>query len=780
MSAYGLGGVGTEHQFDDAPKRRQDPAELLVSKLIAAVSKPISLDALAELLGVLPLALERPLRDLASRGLVIPSETPDGIIYKRAMGQTASGYVTRQQRGGLGFMPDDRSVPLMEIEQDGEGGALPGDRVLVTWHAAGSRRGPERRGSGRGSPQARVATIIAQRPTEVTGIAEINGVGDWILRLWGQNKPRELMLDLPDGVKIKPGELVRAKLPRSVGRAGMIASFISVVASMDVPGQDAEAVAAMYDFPVAFSAEALEWIKGLPDDPEVEDFAGRLDLRDQLIITIDPKDARDHDDAISVTQLADGNMQLGVHIADVAQYVRPGSELHAEAWQRATSVYLPGKTIPMLPEKLSAGLCSLKEGCDRLAVSCFMVFDAKGVELRRELHRSVIRVKHFLNYEQALGVLEGRLSVSPDVDALLIESRKLADVLNRARLDAGSIVLSIDRPHLVLGGVGELVAVQTERSDASHNLVEECMLAANRAVASFLLDSNSPYICRVHPSPDEEAEAEFGEFCERLGVGAPNFEDPRRVQMFLDGVKGREGAHAINLAVLKSMKRATYSAQPGLHYALGFHEYTHFTSPIRRLCDLTVHQTVRAYMESSGEFKWQSRRLEIPWRDGKPSDAKVRRLNGADVSGSAESRLAMPATARQASEREQVAQRAEMEVVQLKLLRLLQERVGEKFEATVTHIANHGIVFQLDEVWCEGTVFYFDLSQQWITPRKFWVDVEMRGGTRTFKVGDRATVVVDEVIVPTRVLKLKLTESGTALKKRDGGFEFSDMRKRGR
>jgi ribonuclease R len=330
----------------------------------------------------------------------------------------------------------------------------------------------------------------------------------------------------------------------------------------------------------------------------------------------------------------------------------------------------------------------------------------------------------------------------------------------------------------VLGEKGEMVEIQVERSDASHNLIEECMLAANRAVAGFLIERNCPYIGRIHPEPDGEAEAEFGEFCEKLGVGAPNFEEPRRVQMFLDGLKGNAGAPAINLAVLKSMKRAIYSAQPGLHYALGFYEYTHFTSPIRRLCDLSVHQVLKQYIGAGGDLKWQDRALPFDWCDGTPADKKIRRLNGAEADASGAMRLAMPGIARQASDREQVAQKAEMETVQLKLLRLMQGRVGEQFEGTVQHISVQGVAVQLDGVWCEGTLFYTDLTNDWVTPRKFWVDLDTKWGPMSFRVGDRVTVVVDEVIVPNRTMRLKMPVA--ALAKRDGkGFAFTDMRKTG-
>jgi len=779
---FGLEGAGEdgdsgESQGERKAKRELHSSELLISRLLDALTEPMSVEAAAEGLGVQPTALQRPLKDLVLRGMVVSNETREGTVYRRAQGATAVGYITRQ-RAGLGFMADDRSVPLMSIERNHERGAVPGDRVLVTWRPSerGARGG--RGGYGGGGYDARVASIIAERPTEVTGIAEVNGAGEWILRLWGQNKPREVFLDVLAVDELKPGELVKAYLPRSEGHRGSVAEFKSVVASMDVPSQDAEAIAALYDLKTEFPPEALADIEGLGDDPEPADYEGRLDLREALIITIDPKDARDHDDAISVEHLPDGLVRLGVHIADVSRYVTPGSALHEEAWHRATSVYLPGKTIPMLPLKLSAGLCSLKEGRERLAMSCFMVFDGRGRELRREIHQSVIKVRKFLNYEQALGILEGRYSESEEVDALVRNARKLADALNEARLANGSIVLSIDRPHLVLGEKGELVEIQTERSDASHNLVEECMLAANRAVASFLIDRNCPYIGRIHPEPDGEAEAEFAEFCERLGIGAPNFEEPRRVQLFLDGIKGRDGAAAINLAVLKSMKKAVYSAQPGLHYALGFYEYTHFTSPIRRLCDTTVHQVLRQYFEEGGDFRWQDTALPFPWRDGKPADMKIKRLNGAEADHSGAMRLAMPAIARQATEREGVAQKAEMETVQLKLLRLVQERVGDQFEGTVQHISVQGVIVQLEEVWCEGTLFYADLTNDWVTPRKFWVDLETKWGPMTFRVGDRVTVVVDEVIVPNRTLRLKIPQA--ALAKREGkGFTFTDMRKAG-
>ncbi len=752
----------------------------LISEIVELTESPRSPEDLAGELGVTVESLKRPIDDMIQRAMLVRKS--DGNL-QRASEDASAGYAHRNPKGGLTIMPDDRQIPMLSVERFHDNGALPGDRVLFTWReetldAQAKRRKGVRPGGNRNI--ARVISILSERPKEVAGITEILSSGEWIARLWGQNKPRDVRLDNPDKIQLKPGLVVRLELPREYNGRGKL---LGVVSSVETPGEDANTVAALYDLRQEFPPEVEAEVAAMPTDPSPDEFVGRLDLREEFTITIDPKDAKDHDDAISIRDLGEGYLQLGVHIADVANYVRQGTALHMEAYSRATSVYLPGKTIPMLPFKLSAGLCSLVEGRDRLAMSCIMVFDDKGREVRRELYKSVIRVDRFLNYEQALAVLEGRLSVGEEADEALKLVRLLADRLKQRRLDSGSIVLSIDRPHLVLGEKGEVVEVQPERSDDSHNLVEECMLAANRAVASFLLERNCPYMGRIHPEPDLEAEEEFAEFCERLGVAAPNFQEPRRVQMFLEGIANREGAHAINLAVLKSMKRATYAAEPGLHYALGFWEYTHFTSPIRRLCDTTVHQIITAYIDAGGSFRWQQAHRPWPWADGSPAETRFKVLDGAAVRGNREMRMAMPAICRQATDREVVASKAEMEVLQLKLMRLLEDSVGAQMQGTVTHISNQGAVVQLEEYWCEGTLFYFDLSDEWITPRKFWAEVPVRDGVMLLRVGDKITVEVAEVNTAARSLRLRLPQKPSERAARSGGkkgkgkFEFRDRRK---
>ncbi|MCK6439776.1 MAG: ribonuclease R, partial [Planctomycetes bacterium] len=686
-------------------------------------------------------------------GLVVQLDD-DRLV--RPSGKSAAGHLAQKRRGRYHLIPDDRALPFIAIPDAAIGEAVPGDRVLVSYNFRQRGKGGGRRDNDDGRFTGRVITIIDPRPDIAAGVFSGESFGHDVVVFRGRNKPP--FAELQGHPKLVEGQVIRVKLSRPRHGRGTIARFIETVSNLKVANNDVESIATLFEFPVEFSGAALAEIDALPDNPLPKDVEGRLDLRDQLIITIDPADAKDHDDAISVEQLDNGFWRLGVHIADVSHYVRPGTHLAQEATERGTSVYLPGKTIPMLPEKLSAGLCSLMDGRDRLAKSCFITYDNKGRVLRRELYRSVINVKRFFNYAEVLDVLEGRNSAGAPYDDLLKRSRKLADAIRDHRVDAGSLTLDIKRPHLVVDKEGDILKIEVDHQDASHNLIEEFMIAGNRAVASFMIERGMPYIGRIHPPPEPEAEEAFAEFCEELKMPAPNFGDSRRIQLFLDGLKGLPGESAIHLAVLKSMKRAEYAPKDALHYALATSRYTHFTSPIRRLCDIVVHQMIEGYWDSGGELKYEETPLkDLAWIDGKEPNTQANALSGNAIAGARGWRALMPSIARQAVETSYRSERAEMETVQLKLLRTLEHRIGEIFDGTVVHIGSGGVSVQLDGVWAEGSIPFSELSLEWVTAHKFWAEYETDQGMRRLRVGDRIKVAVDTVDIADRSLRLKLS-----------------------
>ncbi len=689
----------------DEPQPRSRFSTELRRRVLELAQEPTGLEQLAEQLGVADLeSLEQWLESLARQGFL---QRVKRRRYKAPAGKVAVG-VFRRGRHGAYVSPQDRALGSIAIPPGAEEGAQDGDQVLVSYR----RERPGRKHGPGGDVVGKVLNIVAAREAEAVGIWEVNRFGGGRVRLEGYNLPNFAYLPEAETHRLKPGTLVKVRLSRKPGPRGETRSeLLGSLGSLRDPLHDLDNLCLLYGFAGPFPQDALDEAETLPDHPGREAFKGRVDLRELPVITIDPKDAKDHDDAISIELLNGGLTRLGVHIADVAHYVRPGTALDREAQHRATSVYLPGRTIPMLPEKLSAGLCSLMDGVDRLAKSCFIVFDAAGEVLRREVVNSVVRVRRFLTYEQVQPVLKERQGASCGdsvTDWTLGEGRNLADKLLQRRLAAGSLILDIPRPRVIVGRDGLAQSIEPEVHDESHNLIEEFMLAANQAVASFLIERGLPYIGRVHPPPDPEDKEAFGEFCDELRVARPDFDEPGGLQRLLDAVEGREGGDAIHLALLRSMKRAVYAPEPQLHYALRMTRYVHFTSPIRRYPDTVVHQVLDAYLAAGGRLRWEARSLGLPWAAGDDAPAVgTPPKDGHKLLARAQAwELLMPGIATHCTDRAIRADLGELAANQIKILRTLLGREGDEFEGTVIAVTSRHVVVRLDGVMAEGQIDY--------------------------------------------------------------------------
>lgn len=740
---------------DSDPTRFSDAAAERV--LQAAHDAPKSLEDLAAVLGVAPdesflawlealVFTGRLLRVKRKRFETVRGNAVVGL-YRRARGYGKSGgYVVTGAPG----------AENVEVPNGMEEGAQDGDRVLVSVREDGARRGRRRDDYERGL-SGRVLSIIESRPAEAVGILEYNQNGDPRVRLEGQNLPRYVWLEHHDVRRMKPGAVVRVKIARKPdGQGRTRARLEGTVGMIDDPLHDFDNLVALFGFPGTFSDEALQQARALPKDPPAGDFKGRVDLRETLVITIDPVDAEDHDDAISIEALPGGITRLGVHIADVAHYVTPGSPLDEDARFRATSVYLPGKVIPMLPRELSAGLCSLHDSVDRLAKSVFMWFDAEGEMLRREVVDSVIRVRRFLTYEEVLPVLQGKGSSGDSaIDAMLLQSRRLADVLLQRRLARGSLILEIPRPHVYVNKAGLAYKIEPESHDIAHNLIEEFMLIANESVARFLIERGLPYIGRIHPAPAEDSIEDFWEFCDELKLPQPDFEKPGALQKWLEMVKQkRAGYDAIHYALLRSMTRAVYHAGPDLHYALAVSEYVHFTSPIRRYPDTVTHQLLRAYFALGKELKWESRALGLPWADGEKAAPRKAARDGKKIENFEQWEFAMPQIATHCTDRSIKADQGSLAADQIKILRHMRGRAGEEMLGTVIGISGRGVTVRLDENLAEGTVEFNDLTDGWIETHRFWAHYETGGGVRKIMLGDRIEVQIADIDLGSRTLRL--------------------------
>jgi ribonuclease R len=472
-------------------------------------------------------------------------------------------------------------------------------------------------------------------------------------------------------------------------------------------------------FPPQVRAEAEAAASGIA----AEDLDGRLDLRGGTVFTIDGADAKDLDDAVSLEKLPNGHWKLGVHIADVSRYVRSGGAIDSEAWKRGTSVYLLNTVIPMLPERLSNGACSLHPGEDRLTLSCIMELDRAGALAACEIAESVIRSAARLTYDEVNAIIEdndaGAMEKRPALVGTLNDMDELREVLRRRRMARGAIDLDIDEPHIELDAAGMPVEVTARYRGRAHKLIEEFMLCANETVAFWLMEMGMPVIFRVHEVPDGEKMAELGVFLKNLGYAAKGLRHethPMALQAVLSQVKGTPHENIIGRIMLRSMKKAKYSTVNVGHFGLAARHYCHFTSPIRRYPDLMVHRMIRSALR------------------GNSSDA---------YEGVAE------LAALQSSCTERTAMEAERAVDDLKMTEYMHAHLGEEYDGVISGVTEFGIFVELPNL-IEGLIRINELQDDYYDLDKRAYSLVGRHSGKRLSLGDRMRVRVARVDVAAR------------------------------
>jgi ribonuclease R len=527
-----------------------------------------------------------------------------------------------------------------------------------------------------------------------------------------------------------------------------------VLGPASTPGIDMLSIIRKYHLPAEFPKDVLDQADQISEKIDAPQLDGREDLRNDFIVTIDPDDARDFDDAIQVEKTNSG-WRLGVHIADVAAYVEPGSALDREARLRGNSVYLPDRVIPMLPERLSNGVCSLNPGVDRLTHSVFVHFDKNGKTKSAHFARSVIRSAHRLTYKQAYAIL-----TSPPRDQLgerLHLAWELAALLRRKRFEHGSLDLDFPEVKVSVDKQGHPVRLERIENDESHQLIEEFMLAANEAVARELKKRTIPTIYRVHENPDLEKLAEYREFVLSFNYRVGDLTHRAELQRLLASIRGKPEEQALKVALLKSLKRARYSAQPLGHYGLAKANYLHFTSPIRRFADLVVHRSLGrdgTPLPSVGTRTTGRRsRSDTPYHPSRRSVDAARRPDIGEIASIAE----------HLSITERTAADAEIDAAQMKKLEFFQRQLDQRnpqiFRASIVDVRNYGLMVELPDALITGLIHVSSLTDDFYLFEPARRQLIGRRSRKRFSVGDELSVFVARVDTFKRQVDFAIAQS---------------------
>jgi ribonuclease R len=488
-----------------------------------------------------------------------------------------------------------------------------------------------------------------------------------------------------------------------------------------------------FGLPDKFPPEVLEEARTQAAAFDETDLHGREDFTDDTIVTIDPVDARDFDDAVSLTiDPKSKHWQLGVHIADVAHFVPPGGALDREARKRGTSVYLPQRVLPMFPEIISNSLASLQQGKIRYVKSVLMDFTPSGQFTQARFANGAIKVRKRFTYEQAMALLEAHSPSAPDgrhdgeaeVLALLLRMRELGMILRKRRLKRGALELSLPETELEFDAQGRVTGAHLAKHDVSHQIIEEFMLAANEAVAQHLDSLGVPFLRRIHPAPEPSKLKAFADFARMLGYKIHHATDRFALQRILDQSADKPDAYAIHYALLRSLKQATYSPLEEGHYALASDDYCHFTSPIRRYPDLTIHRLLGRWL-----------------RTGR--------------AGSDETEL--QALGEHCSKTERRAETAERELIKSKLLDYMSQRIGTDLQAIITGVADYGFYAQAEKLPVEGLVHVSSLTDDYYYFEEASHSLIGKRTQRRYRLGDKVQVRVVRVDLQRRQLDFRVT-----------------------
>lgn len=691
-------GERMEHTFE---KRKKVIYDLICDDLYV----PMKLKEIAMLLQI-PREQRHELKE------VLEALEADGKIYVSKKGKYVKGQpqylkgIFQANLRGFGFVLREDEEDVF-IPEENINGAFQGDEVefLITKSPEGRRK------------EGKIVRVVSHGTTKVIGLYEKSKSFGFV-RPDNQRFLKDIYIPAGKEKGAMTGHKVVVELT-SYGGENMKpeGKVVEIIGHINDPGTDIMSIVKGYDMPVEFPEKVLNQAERVGKDVSEADMAGRMDLRDWQMVTIDGEDAKDLDDAVSLTEVENG-WKLGVHIADVTNYVQEKSALDREALKRGTSVYLADRVIPMLPHKLSNGICSLNAGENRLALSCIMTVDKKGEIVDHVIAETVIRVDQRMSYTSVAKILEAQDEKERQKYEKLVpmfeQMAEVSGLLRERRKKRGAIDFDFPETKMILDEQGRPVELKPYERNVATKMIEDFMLAANETVAEEYFWREIPFLYRTHEAPEEDKVKKLSTFINNFGyhIHMGNEIRPKEIQKLLEKVEGTPQEALISRLALRSMKQARYTPENAGHFGLAAQYYTHFTSPIRRYPDLQIHRIIKENLR------------------GRLSDDRM-----------AHYEKILPEVATQSSEMERRAEEAERETVKLKKVEYMQERIGEEFEGVISGITKWGAYVELPNT-IEGLVHVVNMKDDHYEYREEQYELVGEHFRNAYKLGQRVRVRV--------------------------------------
>ncbi|WP_099159942.1 ribonuclease R [Virgibacillus ndiopensis] len=699
-------------------------------------TKPLSVNELEEVLNLESSVefkeLVKSLNELEDAGeLVRTRKNRFGLPEKMNL---IRGKIQMHAKGFAFLIPDDEEQRDVYIHHSDLASAMNNDKVLVRL---------EKKSEGDNRPEGTVIRILERSVHTVVGTFEDNRSFGFVV---ADDKRIPNDIFIPKGMTngAVTGHKVIVYITKyPEGRKSAEGEIIQILGHKNDPGIDIISIIYKHGIKIDFPDEVLEQAKNAPDTIDEEEISLRRDLRDEVIVTIDGADAKDLDDAVTVKELENGNYKLGVYIADVSYYVKEGTPMDKEAYERGTSVYLVDRVIPMIPHRLSNGICSLNPQVDRLTLGCEMEINPKGEIVNHEIFQSVIKTTERMTYSDVNKILVDKdEEIRGKYDALVPmfeKMEKLASILRGKRMGRGAIDFDFKEAKVIVDENGKAEDVVLRERSVAERLIEEFMLAANETVAEHFHWMDVPFIHRIHEDPDHGKLEHFFEFLAGLGYivkGTANEVHPQALQKVIEEAQGEPEEMIVSKLMLRSMKQAKYDPQSIGHFGLATEFYTHFTSPIRRYPDLIVHRLIRTYLID-------------------------KRIDNQTIQGWKER---LPEIARHTSEMERAAVNAERDTDDLKKAEYMQDKIGEEFTGIISSVTNFGMFVELENT-VEGLVHVSTLIDDYyhFDERSYALIGERTGNI--YRIGDEVEVRVDSVNLDEHAVDFEIVSSKQPQKK---------------